>query len=223
MASLQKLQNLVQTARATTQEKPQNMDAVRASIYDVAIKAFMKEVLTLNRMRGVIQAVCEGVNDGTATASGASESDGYALSRMQQGAYRGLCAAADEGLTAIGLAYSEYARLSGHSARAGFGSAWLHDVRAFKQQLDQITLGADWASNSAVTGLQSYWFEKLLNPETANTNAEEVSALDWDDRFFQVCGYEAERGKSNAKASLMLLGLLTNGTLLGIRRSYAVP
>jgi hypothetical protein len=220
MASLRQLQNIVQTARFTTLEKSRNLDAVRASIYEVAINAFMKEVLTLNRVRGVIQAVREGVDDGVVTASG---SDGNALSKMQQGAYRGLCTAADECLTAIGLAYSEYVRFHGHSLPASFGSAWLHEVRGLRLQVDQITLGADWTSNSAVTGLQSYWFEQLLMPVRTNINAEELSALRWDDRFFQLCGYEAPREKNNSKASLMLLGLLANGTLLGLRSSQAVP
>jgi hypothetical protein len=220
MASLQKLKNIVQTARFATLEKSQDLDAVRASIYEVAINAFMKEVLTLNRMRGVIQAVREGVDDGAVTASGF---DGNALPKTLQCAYRGLCAAADEGLTAIGLAYSEYVRLHGHSLPASFGSEWLQEVRGFKRQVDQITLGADWTSNGVVTKLQCYWFEQLLHPVETNINAEEMSALRWDDRFFQVCGYETPRDKNNTKASLMLLGLLTSGALLGMRNFQAVP
>lgn len=219
MASSRKLQNLVQTARFTTLEKSRDLASVRTSIYDVARNAFMKEVLTLDRMRGVIQAVREGVDDGTVAVPGF---DGYALAERQQDAYRGLCTAADEGLTAIGLAYAEYVRFHGHYLPASFGSAWLHEVRELRRQIDQITLGADWTSNSAVTGLQSYWFEHLLKPVATNINAEEMSALRWDDRFFQLCGYDAPRDKSNATANLMLLGLLTNGALLGMHSSQAV-
>jgi hypothetical protein len=218
MASLRHLQNIVQTARFTTLEKSPDLDAVRASIYEVAITALMKEVLTLDRMRSVIQAVREGVDDAAGAASG---SDGNALLKMQQCAYRGLCTAADECLTAIGLAYSEYVRFHGNSLPVSFGSAWLHEVRGLRQQVDQITLGADWASNSTVVGLQSYWFEQLFMPVKTYINAEEASALRWEDRFFQVCGFETLRGKSNVKASLMLLGLLTSGTLLGMRSSQA--
>jgi hypothetical protein len=221
MASLRQLKYIAQTASSTTLEKSRDLDAVRASIYEIAINAFMKEVLTLNRMHGVILAVREGVDDGVVTA--ASGSDDNAPPKMQQCAYRGLCTAADEGLAAIGLAYSEYARFHRYSLPASFGSLWLHEVRALRQQIDQITLGADWTANSAVASLQRYWFEKLLNPVESYINAEEASALGWDDRFFQVCGYEALQDKNNFKASLMLLGLLTSGALMGMRSSQAVP
>jgi hypothetical protein len=220
MASLRQLKNIVQTARSTTLEKSRDLDAVRESIYEIAINAFMKEVLTLSRMRGVIQAVREGVDDGAVTAS---DSDANGLPKMQQCAYRGLCTAADEGLAAIGLAYSEYVRFHGQSLPVSFGSVWLHEVRGLRQQIAQITLGADWASNSAVAKLQCYWFEQLLNPVKSNINAEEVSALGWDDRFFQICGYEALRDKNATKASLMLLGLMTSGVLVGMRSSQAEP
>ncbi|MGA8514748.1 MAG: hypothetical protein WB821_08245 [Burkholderiaceae bacterium] len=214
MSSIFKLQDIVQTVRHTTQDISPNLDAVRASIYDVVMHAFMSEVLTLGRMNGVIRAVRKGVDDSKSTASDAATNT---LTLTQLGAYRGLCRAADEGLTAVGLAYTDLLKFHGLSLSTDFEKLLLHETFRLKQQLEQVTFCADWHSNSQVTGLQSHWFAQLSVPLTPDFRAQEASVMPWSARFFQLCGYEPSMGKSDPHASLMLLGLFTSGVLTGLR------
>lgn len=213
MSSIPKLQDIVQTVRCTTQGISPDIDTVRTSIYGVVMHAFMNEVLTLGRMNGVIRAVRKGLDYSKLTASHKAP---YSLTLARQGAYRGLCCAADEGLTAVGLAYSDLLKFHGFSLPTDFGKLLLHETLGLKQQLEQVTLCADWNSNEQVTRMQEHWFEQLLIPLRPYPKSQETPVMSWSSRFFQICGYEPSRGKADPQASLMLLGLLTSGVLSGL-------
>jgi hypothetical protein len=214
MSSIYKLQDIVQTVRHTTQDIYPDIDAVRTSIYGVVMLAFKSEVLTLSRMNRVIRAVRKGVDDCKLTASQVAS---HELTLARLGAYRGLCSAADEGLTAVGLAYTDLLKFHGFSLSTDFGKLLLHETLGLKQQIEQVTLCADWNSNGQVTQLQSHWFGQLLVPLKPDSKPQEAFVMPWSARFFQICGYEPLMGKSDPDASLMLLGLLTNGVLTGLR------
>jgi hypothetical protein len=215
MSSIHKLQDIVQTVRHTTQDISPDIDAVRTSIYGIVMNAFTSKVLTLNRMNGVIRAVRKGVDDCKLTASQAAP---HELTLVRLGAYRGLCSAADEGLTAVGLAYIDLLKFHGFSLPTDFEKFLLHETLGLKQQLEQVTLCAEWNSNGQVTGLQAHWFEQLLIPLKPDSKPQEDSVMPWSARFFKICGYEPSGERSDPHANLMLLGLLTSGVLTGLCR-----
>jgi hypothetical protein len=222
MASFKKLQDLVQTARRVARDNATSLDAVHVRIYDLAMHAFMSEVLTLGRMTRVVQAVRNGIEDSANQASDtytSIEASSEAISQRE--AYRGLCTAANEGLTAAGLAYAELRKFSGTRLSAEFGKTLLPEILEYKQQLDQITIGANWFSNNQIKRLQTHWFDQLLHIEEQGSKQEKMSGLPWIDIFFQSCGYEAKTEKSEVQANLMLLGLITSGALIGLRASQA--
>jgi hypothetical protein len=212
-----KLQDVVHAVR-TANVSSSDVDVLRRGIYDIAMHAFTSEVLTLGRMRSVITAVRVGVADSAQSRSAMVDAS---LELAQQGAYQGLCTAALEGLTSAGLAYTEFLKFNYLNVADDFDQLLLHETLALKQQIDQVTLCADWLSNSNVVRLQLRGFSRLLQPEVSAIKQETESVLPWTDRFFQASGYAVARGKSNAQASLLLLGLLTSGVLSGLRGAQA--
>jgi hypothetical protein len=220
MSSLRKLQDIAHTARLATQEKSPDVDALHSSIYDVVMRAFMTEVLTLSRMNGVIHAVCKGVEDAAGASSAGAKK--YAALTAQREAYRGLCSAAGEGLTAVGLVYTKFFRFHESRMSVELGAALSRETRILRQQLEQVTRSADWLSNSEVTALQAHWFEQLMEPFAPSpAQLERAPALSWEGRFFQTCGYEPSGRPHDVRANLMLLGLLTSGALIVLRASHA--
>lgn len=220
MSSFRKLQDIAQSARLATQEKSPDADALHASIYDVVMRAFMSEVLTLSRMNGVIEAVCKGVDDAAVSAAGARR---HAAVLAQREAYRGLCSAAGEGLTAVGLVYTEFFKFHESRMSTELGTALSREALVLRQQLEQVTRSADWYSNRQVTGLQAHWLGQLTEPVVpSSARREHASALSWQGRFFQTCGYEPTGSRPHdVRANLMLLGLLTSGALIVLRASRA--
>ncbi len=218
MASFKILQDLVQKARLAARDNVTSLDAVHVSIYDLAMHAFMNEVLTLARMTCVVQAVRLGIEDSASQAADAGTSGN---ARSQCEAYRGLCTAANEGLTAASLAYAELRKFSGQNLSAEFSSTLLQEGLEFKRLLDQITIRANWLSNNRITRLQAHGFDQLLQLEEHGSKQEKVSAIPWSHVFFQSCGYETRFEKPDVQATLMLLGLITSGTLIGLRASQA--
>jgi hypothetical protein len=218
MASFKKLQDLTQTARLVAQDNASDLDAVHVSIYDLAMHAFMNEVLTLGRMIRVVQAVRQGIEDSENQTTGA---DNSTEATFQREAYRGLCKAATEALTAAGLASIELRKFSGENLSAEFGKTLWQAILQYKQQLDQITIEADWLSNNRIKGLQTHWFDQLIYIGQQGSEQEQMSTLPWNDIFFQSCGYKAKTEKSDVQANLMLLGLITSGALIGLRASQA--
>jgi hypothetical protein len=219
MSSFTKLQNLVQTARLAARENSSGLDDVRASIYDLSIHALMNEVLTLGRLTSLVQAVRNGIEDCTRQASGAVECN---QAMFEREAYRGLCTAALEGLTAVGLAGAEFCKLSDGRLSTEFDKALCQAVLECKQQLDQITIEAAWPINDQMSRIQTHWFDQLLQPiAERNFSQKESSAMLWSHTFMQSCGYEAKTEKSDIQANLMLLGLISSGALIGLRASIA--
>jgi hypothetical protein len=220
MASFKKLQNLTQTARLVARDKASDLDAVHASIYDLAIHGFMSEVLTLGRMTRVVQAVSNGIKDSTNQTPDTNVSN-EAMSLRE--AYRGLCAAATEGLAAAGLAHAEFRKFNGENLSTEFSKALLQEILAYKLQLDQITIEADWPPNNQINHLQVHWFSQFFQHIVEQDSKQEKrSGLHWNYVFFQLCGYEAKTEKSDIQANLMLLGLITSGALTGFRASQAI-
>jgi hypothetical protein len=218
MVSFKKLQTLSQTARLVARDNPSDLDAVHVSIYDLVMYAFMNEVLTLGRMISVVQAVRQGIEDSANQAAVADDST-EVLSLRE--AYRGLCSAATEGLSAAGLAHAALRKLSGENLSAAFGKTLWHGILEYKQQLDQITIEADWLSNNRIKSLQTHWFDQLLRIGQQGSEKEYISTLPWSDIFFQACGYKATTDKSDVQANLMLLGLITSGALTRLRTPQA--
>jgi hypothetical protein len=217
MVPIRRLQDVVHAVR-TANVSASDVVALRRGVYDIAMHAFMSEVLTLGRMRSVIAAVRIGVADSAQSSSGMANPP---MKFAQRGAYQGLCTAALEGLTSAGLAYTEFLKFNYLGVPADFDQMLSHETLALKQQIDQVTLCADWLSNSDVTRLQLRGFNQLLQPEVSGIQQDAESVLPWTDRFFQASGYAVVQGKSNAQASLLLLGLLTSGVLSGLRGAQA--
>lgn len=214
MTSLRNLDDIEQTARRAAREQSPDLSALRSSIYDVVVHAFMNGVLTLDRMNSVIQAVRSGVDAGTLIAAGWED---YTLAVARQEAYRGLCTAAGEALAAVGLACGEFFKLHGSNLSIEVGNALLQEALVLRQQLEQVTRGADWVSNIEVTSMQSRWFQELFEPSTSPAKQARASASPWSARFLQECGCEFPLAKNDTRACLMLLGLFTSGALVGVR------
>jgi hypothetical protein len=219
MASFDKLQHLAQTASIVTLDKASGLDSLRQNIYDLALHGFMDEVSTLGRMTRVVQAMRSGIEDST---NQASSTDATMEAVCKREAYRGLCAAATEGLTAVGLAHAQLRTFSGRRLPSEFATALRDLCRKYKQQLDQINVGAEWSFRSAITLQQSLWFDKLHDIDEQGSRQESSSAIPWSSLFFQACGYEVKAAKSDADSYLMLLGLITSGALVRIPTAQAM-
>lgn len=219
MVSFKILQNLAQTAGLATRDNALGVDAVHARIYDLAVNAFMSEVLTLGRMTRVVQAVHDGIADSNIPSH---DKDVAGEARSQREAYRGLCAAATEGLAAAGLAHAQFCKFSGNHLSVELGNTLSQEILAYKQLLDHITTKTDWHSHSRINLLQEHWFGQLLQP-VGKQGAKQAngSAIPWSDVFFQSCGYETKAENSGIQANLMLLGLITSGAFAAIRASQA--
>jgi hypothetical protein len=213
MDSLRRLLYLVQKTREVAGGNFAGLDVLQSSIYALAMQAFMGEVLTLDRMTAVLQAMQKGIGD---SAARSAETDLSRLALAQREAYRGLCRAACEGLSAAGLAYTECMKLNGAVVSADFKKAIAHETRELKQQVDQIINFADWSSNTQITLLQTHCFDQLGNVETSNPKSSTGYELPWSSRFFRLCGYGPTVEKNETQANLMLLGLITNGALTGL-------
>jgi hypothetical protein len=219
MASFKKLQNLTQTARLVAQDNVSDLDTMHESIYDLAMHGFMSEVLTLRRMTRVVQAVRHGIEDSTNQTPETNVSNKAMPLRE---AYRGLCTAATEGLAAAGLAHAELRKFSGENLSTEFGNALWQEILEYKLQLDQITIEADWPSNTRIHHLQTHWFSQFFQHiAKQDSKQEKISAQHWNYVFFQLCGYEAKTEKNDAQANLMLLGLIASGALTGLQASQA--
>jgi hypothetical protein len=218
MPSFKELQDLAQNASVVTRDNASGLDAVRANIYDLAMHGFLSQVLTLGRLTRVVQALQSGIEDST---NHAPSTDVFIEAIYKREAYRGLCTAATEGLTAAGLAHAQLRRLSGKRLSSKFSIALADLGRKYKQQLDQVNIAADWSSNRAITLQQSLWFDKLLYFDEPSLKQESTSAMPWSSMFFQACGYEEKTAKSHVESSLMLLGLITSGALVRIPTSDA--
>jgi hypothetical protein len=219
MASSKNLQYLAHTAQLYARHNASGLDVVHVSIYELAMHALMSEVLTLGRIAGVVLAVRNGIEDCTIPASGADECSQAIFERE---AYRGLCTAATEGLTAVGIAQGEFCKLSGKNLSKEFSKTLAQEILECKRQIDQITIAADWPDSNQIKRSQTHWFDHLFQHiEEQNSKQEMTSAMTWSQVFFQSCGYEAKNEKSDAQASLMLLGLISSGALIGLRSSYA--
>jgi hypothetical protein len=218
MVSSTTLQDISQTVHRTTGATPPDFEVLRSSIYDITMHAFLNEVLTLERMCSVIQAVCMGVAHNTNAPTG-GVADTQVLAR--RGAYQGLCTAAGLGLTAAGLAFTQFSQFHGTSLPAGVGRAMVDEALALKQQIDQVTRGAGWLSNGDVTQLQARAFEQLFRLSRTQTQRASESSISWAERVFRDSEYQALHATSQIRASLMLLGLLTSGVLTGLRASQA--
>lgn len=214
MESFNKIQNLVQTACLDARGSASKLDVVHVSICNLATHAFASELLTLRRLTSVLEAVRKGIED-SADHSSTSDISDPAVSQRQ--AYRGLCTAANEGLAAAGLAYVAYRKLSGQSVSAEFRQALLKETGALKLQIDQITVGAGWVSNTQITGFQAYWLDQFFSIEERSSKQEKMSSVPWSNALLQSCGYETRTENNDAKANLMLLGLITNGALRGLQ------
>jgi hypothetical protein len=218
MVSPTTLHDLAQTACLTTEASFLDFDLLRSNIFNITMQAFLADVLTLERMRSVIQAVCSGVTDNTNAPNGLGADT---LVLAHRGAYQGLCSAAGQGLAAAGLAFTQFFKFHGSSLSGEVSGELVRETLALKQQIDQITQYADWRFNSDVTRLQAHGVEQLLLPNSSQTTQTNESSMSWTERFFQEAADQPRHAKSNTNASLMLLGLLTSGALLGLREAQA--
>jgi hypothetical protein len=218
MVSSTALQVVSQQVRVTTEASLPDFEILRSSIFDITMHAFVGEVLTLERMCSVIQAVCIGVADNTNAPAGTA-ADTMVLAH--RGAYQGLCSAAGLGLTAAGLAFMQFSRFHGTSLPAGVGKAMVDQALVLKQQIDQVTRYADWLSNGDVTQLQARAFEQLFRRGSTQTQRASESSVPWVDRVFRDSEFQPLHASNHIRASFMLLGLLTSGVLTGLRVDQA--
>lgn len=214
MTSFQKLQNLVQITDRATRDNLSDIELTRVSIYEIAMHAFLSEVLTLERMNKIINAIKKGVNSHKATADNSAVS---ITAVLQQAAYRGLCSAACEGLTAVGLAHTEFMKQNRYGIADDVYKTLLKETLQLKFQMDQITMLSGWQLNLDVTSTQHHWFSQLMKPSTPHLHYDNTPALPWCDHFFELCGYQKISNYKNPSSSLMLLGLFSSGALVGMR------
>jgi hypothetical protein len=219
MASFIKLQDLAHSTLLAAQKTPSGLDAVHMGIYDLVVHAFTSEVLTLGRMTIVVQSVYKGIAD---SANQDPSADVSFNGLSQREAYRGLCAAATEGLTAAGLAYAELRKFSGKSLPLEFDNALSKVALDYGQQLGQINIGAAWFSDSRIVRLQTELFDQLLRIDEQDSKREKLTAVPWARKFFLSCGYEGENVKGDIESNLMLLGLITSGILVGLLTAQRV-
>lgn len=218
MSSSTTLQDVSQTMRYTTQAGLPDFEVLRHSIFDITMHAFMRDVLTLERMRSVIQTVCMGVADDTTTPTSLAPST---RESAQRGAYQGVCSAAGQGLTAASLAFGQFSELHGLHVPMEVGAALNHEALALKQQIDHVTQCADWLSNGNVIRLQARGFSLLLPRRRELAKQAQETTVSWAERFLQECAYQPAAVGSNIQASHLLLGLLTTGVLTGLWASQA--
>lgn len=218
MSSFHKFQDNTQNMRVLNGNYFSDLEASSVSIYDVAMYAFMSEVLTLGRMNSIINTVKKGI-DVHKTMPLELRSPVPVLALVE--AYRGLCSASCEGLTAVGLAHTEFIKHHRFSLLDNFYTTFLHEISQLKAQIEQLTILSGWQLNAEVTSLQHHWFSQLLTPLTKNIQPNDLSAVPWCDQFFQICGFEKiKKNNKNLSSSFMLLGLFTSGALLGMRSSH---
>jgi hypothetical protein len=219
MISSETLQGILKTSYALHSVSPDSFELLRKKIYEISMHAFLQDVLTLSRMRSVIQTVSTGL---TENANGSVHLAQDTVQRAQRSAYRGLCSASGLGLTAAGLAFTQFSRFHGVALPSETGKTVVRESLALKDQIDQVTRHADWRTNADVIRLQAHGFGQLMQPIGIYAKLGDESLVSWPDRFYQNCGYAPPLSNSNADASLLLLGLLTSGALIGLREAQAV-
>lgn len=217
MNSSKDLQAILHATHMTASRNLTNLDAARASIYDLVMHAFISEVLTLARLNSVIQSVRDGINDFSTTKNSPTS---FMLTMAQRSAYRGLYSAASEGLAASALAYSEFMKYSRFCVSKNFNKNMAYEVLQLKCQLDQITMLSGLQSNIGFQSVQMRYLQQLSIPIPANSTQDDKSVLSWPNQFFQICEFKAIKNSENLVAGSMLLGLFTSGVLAGMR-SYA--
>jgi hypothetical protein len=122
----------------------------------------------------------------------------------------------------VGLAQAEFCKFSSERLSTELSEALWQEALACKQQLDQITIKAQWPADNQINHIQTHFFDQLLQPiEKQSSDPEKISAVPWSHVFFESCGYEARTEKSGVQANLMLLGLISSGALIGLRASHA--
>jgi hypothetical protein len=224
MISSKTLQSILETSNAFSDVSPDKFELLRKRIYEISMHAFQHDILTLTRMRSVIHTIHIGVTE-RAKASPNLINDN--VENAQRYACQGLCSSAGIGLTAAGLAYTQFSKFYGPSLHADIGESLMRETLALKEQLDQVTRCAGWLTNTEVIRLQAHGFEQLMQPVVTHAKHVDESCISWPDRFFKNSGYKSlhaksnASAKSNANASLMLLGLLTSGALIGLREAQA--
>jgi hypothetical protein len=212
MASQRKLFDLEQKTCDAARGNFADMEVLHASIYTLAMQAFRSNILTLSRMTVVLQEMQRGIED-----TRSFETDLSRLAQVQIGAYRGLCRAACEGLIAADLACAEFIKLNGVIVTADFKNAINQEALELGRQFDQVINRADCGSNTQISLLLSHWFDRLNKFQTSNFTSNALSEMPWNDRFFQLCGFSSMVKNNETQANLMLLGLITNGALGGVK------
>jgi hypothetical protein len=157
-----------------------------------------------------------------ACTSQASDTDASSQAIFEREAYRGLCTAATEGLTAVGLAQAEFCKFNDKRLSTEFRQTLWRETIECKQLIDQITIKADWSENDRITRIQTHWFDQILQHiEERDPKYENISAMPWSHLFFRSCGYEEKTEGNDVQATLMLLGLVSSGALIGLQASHA--
>lgn len=212
MVSLRKLLNLEQRTCDAARVNFADIEVLYVSIYALAMQAFRSDTLTLSRMTVVLQEMQRGIED-----TRSFESDLSRLAQVQIGAYRGLCRAACEGLIAADLACAEFIKLNGVVVSADFKNAIDQEALELGRQFDQVIDRADCGSNTQISLLLSHWSDQLNKLQTSNFTSSTLSEMPWNNRFFQLCGFSSMAENKDTQANLMLLGLITNGALGGVK------
>jgi hypothetical protein len=218
MSLLQNMDDIELVALRTAQEQLSDSSTVRLRIYDLTVRALMSEVLTLNRINSVLQAVRKGVDEGVQNTVDNIDAENSA--RIE--ACRGLCSAADEVLVAVGLGCRAFYNFYESNIPAEISADLLTQIHVFRKQLEQITRQAEWQTNSQVIEMQLRWFQDLSSRFVASLKHTQTSTIPWTERFLQGCScLPATEGKKT-QAYLMLLGLLTQGVFVGLHE-YQTP
>lgn len=219
MISSKTLQSILEASDALSGVSTDNFELLRKKIFEISMHAFLHDILTLARMRSVIHTISMGVTDGAKSSLNLRHDN---VVRAQRSACQGLCSAAGLGLSAAGLALTQFSRFQGVMLPSDMGTALALEAHALKIQIDLVTQSAGWRNNTNVTRLQAHRFGQLMQPIGIHAQQADTSGISWPDQFFRDSGYKPFQSTSNTNASLVLLGLLTSGTLVGLLDAQAV-
>ena len=218
MGSSKTLQGILETSYALLSVSPDNFELLRMKIYEISIHAFLQDVLTIERMRSVIQTINMGVMESTRASSNLADEN---VEKAQRSACQGLCSAAGLGLSAAGLALTQFSRFHGVRFPCAMGKELALEAHALKDQIDLVTQSAGWRNNSNITRLQAHSFAQLMQPIGIHAKQADASAIPWSDQFFHSSGYKPLQATGKTNASLMLLGLLSSGSLVALLDAQA--
>jgi hypothetical protein len=82
-------------------------------------------------------------------------------------------------------------------------------------QLGQLLVAAQWLQNNKLLSLQSRWAQTFGASMERSSNSKEQ--VPWPIQILQQFSGDHVRLEAQAEASMLVLGLVTSGTLIGLK------